>query len=139
MRMADTSPPSWPISCDLVVRRPGEDHVLRDALDLDGGAGAAEQELVDLRLPGPEAGAGPGAGRAAPLAVDAVVRAQLLLEVERLVDVLGVLVAEHVVGAGHDAAGAAGAQAAGHDLVVELLPLQLLGRHESPVWHAPSP
>ena len=34
----------------------------------------------------------------------------LLLEVERLVDVLGVLVTEHVMGAGHDTAGAAGAQ-----------------------------
>ena len=64
---------------DRVVGRPGEDHVLRDALHLDGGAGPAEQELVDLRLPGPEAGAGPGARRATPLAVAAAapVRAPL--------------------------------------------------------------
>src|SRR5205823_15035725 len=88
-----------------------------------------EEELVDLRLPGPEPGAGPGARRAAPVAVAAAARAELVLEVERPVDVLGVLVAEDVVRAGDDAAGAAGAQAAGHDLVEQVLPVQLLGRH----------
>ena len=54
---------------------------------------------------------------------------EFLFEMERLVDVFGVLVAEHVVGAGHDTAGAAGAQPAGDDLAVEMLPVQLLGRH----------
>ncbi|HVW32614.1 MAG TPA: hypothetical protein VHL53_08755, partial [Acidimicrobiia bacterium] len=48
-------------------------------------------------------------------------------EVERLVDAFGVLVAEHVVGAGDHAAGAAGAQPAGDDLVEEVAPLEFLG------------
>src|SRR5207302_280358 len=76
---------------DLGVRRPGEDHVLRHALDLDGRPGAAEEELVDLGLPGAEPGAGPGARRAAAITVPAAARAQLLLEVERLVDAFRVL------------------------------------------------
>src|SRR5690606_23866913 len=68
-----------------VVARPREQDVLVDAGRLVGPPGAGEQVLVGLRLPGPEAGAGPGAGGAALLAVDAVAGAQLLLEVERLV------------------------------------------------------
>ena len=86
-------------------------------------ADAAEQVLVGLGLPGPEAGAGPGAAGAALLAVAAVVGAELVLEVERLVAALCVVVAEDVVRAGDHAAGAAGAQPGGDDLVVELLPL----------------
>jgi hypothetical protein len=58
------------------------------------------------------------------LAVDAVVEAELLLEVERLVLALLVLVADDVVRAGDHAARAAGAQAGGDDLGVELLPLR---------------
>ena len=77
-----------------------------------GSRQAAEQVLVGLGLPGAEAGARPGAGGAALLAVDAVVGAELVLEVERLVAALVVVVADHVVGAGDHAAGAAGAQAA---------------------------
>src|SRR5581483_8770140 len=120
---------------DLLVGRPGEDDVLGDALHLDGRTGPAEEELVDLGLPGPEPGAGPRARGAAPVAVPAPARAELLLEVERLVDVLGVLVAEDVMRAGHDAAGTARAQPAGHDLLVQVLPVQLLRRHAR---HPPS-
>ena len=48
----------------------------------------AEEVLVGLGLPGAEAGAGPGARRAALLAVAAVVGPELVLEVERLVAAL---------------------------------------------------
>ncbi len=88
-----------------------------------GLADAAEQVHVGLGLPGAEAGARPGAGRAALLAVDAVVGAELVLEVEGLVALLDVVVADDVVRAGDDAAGAARAQAALDDLGVQLLPL----------------
>ena len=57
-------------------------------------------------------------------AVDAVVEAELLFEVERDVLALFVLVADHVVRARDHAAGAAGAQLVGDDLVVELFPLR---------------
>ena len=80
--------------------------------------------MVGGRLPRPEARAGPGAGRAALDAVDAVARPQLVLEVERDVLALLVLVADDVVRARHDASGAAGAQPGGDDLLVELLPLR---------------
>ena len=72
---------------------------------------AAEEVLVGLGLPGAEAGAGPGAGGAALLAVDAVVGPELVLEVERLVAAGLVVVADDVVRAGDHAAGAAGAEA----------------------------
>ena len=107
-----------------VVARPGEVQLAPDAGHLVGLADPAEQVHVGRRLPRPEARAGPGAGGAALLAVDAVVEAELLLEVERHVLALLVLVADHVVGAGDDAAGAAGAQAGRDDLGVQLLPLR---------------
>ena len=107
-----------------VVAGAGEHDVLVDARDLVGLAGAGEEVLVGLGLPRPEAGAGPGAARAALLAVDAVVGAQLVLEVEGLVGAGLVGVADHVVGARDDAACAAGAQARLDDLGVQLLPLR---------------
>ena len=61
---------------------------------------------------------------AALLAVDAVVGAELVLEVERLVGAGLVRVADDVVRARDDAAGAAGAQARLDDLGVQLLPLR---------------
>ena len=51
-------------------------------------------------------------------------RAELVLEVERDVLAFFVLVADDVVRAGDDAAGAAGAQAGRDDLLVQLLPLR---------------
>ena len=110
---------------DHVVAGPGQQDVLVDPGRLVGLAHPGEEVLVGLRLPRPEAGAGPRARRAALLAVDAVVEAQLLLEVEGLVRARRVLVADDVVGAGDDAAGATGAEPRGDDLVVELLPLEL--------------
>ena len=108
----------------LVVGRPGEQQLPPDAAHLVGLAHPAEQVHVGRRLPRPEAGAGTGARGAALLAVDAVVEAELLLEVERLVLALFVLVPDDVVRAGDDAPGAAGAQPGGDDLGVQLLPLR---------------
>src|SRR5205085_4960885 len=114
----------------LRVGRLEEDDVLGDALDLFGLAGAAEEEVVDLGLPRPEAGARPRAVGAALLAVAAVAGAELLLDVEGLVDTLAVVVAEDVVGASDHAARATCAQPGGDDLVVEVLPVggPLFGR-----------
>jgi hypothetical protein len=56
--------------------------------------------------------------------MDAVVGAELLLEVEGLVTTLVVVVADHVVGAGDHAAGAPGADAEVDDLRLQLLPLR---------------
>ena len=109
---------------DHVVARAREEDVLVDAGRLVGLAHAGEEVLVGLRLPAAEARAGPGARRAALLAVDAVVEPELLLEVERLVRARRVLVADDVVRAGDHAAGAPGAEPGGDDLVVELLPLE---------------
>ena len=109
---------------DHVVRRPGQHDVGVDAGHLVVGAGRGRR---GARRPGrshrPEPGAGPGAAGAALLAVDAVVGAELVLEVERLVAALGVVVADDVVGARDHATRAAGAQAGVDDLVVQLLPL----------------
>src|SRR5438270_2454798 len=115
---------------DLGVGRLQEDDVLGHALDLFGGAGAAEEEVVDLGLPRPEAGAGPRAVRAALLAVPTVAGPELLLDVEGLVHPFAVVVAEHVVRAGDDAARATRAQPGGDDLVIEVLPVggPLFGR-----------
>src|SRR5690606_20949310 len=129
-----------------VVARPRQEDVLVDAGRLVGLPGTGEQVLVGLRLPGAEARAGPGAGRAPLLAVEAVARAQLLLEVERLVGAGLVRVADHVVRARHHAARAAGAQAGLDDLGVEILPLgrpagglggRLRGRRVVGHGHAP--
>ena len=109
---------------DEVVAGPGQDDVLVDPRHLVVVAAPPEEVLVGLGFPGPEAGAGPGAGGAALHAVDAVVEAEFLLQVERVVLAGLVAVADHVVRAGDDAAGAAGAQPAGDDLLVELLPLE---------------
>ena len=109
---------------DHVVAGAGEEDVLVDARRLVGPADAGEEVLVRLGFPGPEPRARSGAGRAALLAVDAVVEAELLLEVERLVGARRVLVADDVVRAGDHAAGAPRAEPGGDDLVVELLPLE---------------
>ena len=61
---------------DHVVARPREQDVLVDARRLVGLSHPCEEVLVGLGLPGAESGAGPGARRAALLAVDAVVEAR---------------------------------------------------------------
>ena len=94
--------------------------------DLLGQAGPAEQHPVQLGLPLPEPGAGPGADVAALVPVDADVGA-FGLELDGLV----VLVAEDVERADHHAGRASGAQPGEDDLVVQVLPLGLVrrGRH----------
>src|SRR4029077_2680089 len=76
--------------------------------------------LVDLALPVPEPGTGARADVAALVAVDADARAFRLQ-----LDGLHVLVAEDVERADDDARGATGAEAGGHDLLVEVAPLGL--------------
>ena len=107
-----------------LVVGPGEQQLPPDPGHLVGLAHPAEEVEVGGRLPGPEAWAGSRARRAALHAVDAVARPELVLEVERDVLALVVLVADDVVWAGDDAAGAAGAQAGRDDLLVQLLPLR---------------
>ena len=105
------------------------DHVLRLA-------GHAEERRVDLALPVAEPRAGAGADVASALAVGALVDA-LVLQLDRHV----VLVAEHVERAGDDACGAAGAEPRHDDLVIEVVPLGLVGgrRHTSrSIGHASS-
>ncbi len=107
-----------------------EDHVLRDAIHLVGFALTAEEERVDLRLPGTEPWAGSRAEGAALLAVGAVVRPAHLRDMERAVNTILVVVAEHVVRADDHTSRAPCAQTGGHDLLIEVRPMQLLGRHE---------
>ena len=117
MSRAETNPPSWPTSWQLGVGGPGQHDVVGDARHLVVGALAAEEVGVDLGLPGPKARARPGAEGAALHPVGAVVGPAVGVDVERLVVAVVVVVAEHVVGADHDAGGAAGAQARGDHLV----------------------
>ena len=114
----------------VLVAGAGEDDVLVDALELVGVAGATEEVLVDLGLPRPEPRTGSRAGGAAPLTVTAVVRTELFLQVKGLVLALGVVVAQDVVRAGDHAARAPRAEAGRHDFVEEVLPMQLLRRHD---------
>ena len=127
---------------DGFVAGPGEEDVAVDARHLVGAPLPGEQVPVGLGLPVPEPGAGPGAGGAALLAVHAVVEAELVLEVEGLVGAGQVLVADDVVRARDDAAGAAGTEARVDDLLVELLPLVrpgLLGPGGGCVGHHDDP
>ena len=82
-----------------LVGGPGQQQLAPDAGQLVGLADPAEEVHVGGRLPRSEPGARTGARRAALLAVDAVVEAELLLEVEGRVLALLVLVADDVVGA----------------------------------------
>ena len=111
------------------IGRAREHDVLRDARHLVGLAHPPEQELVGLGLPGAEPWARTRAGGAPLLPVAAVAGREAVLGLERLVDAAVVAVPEHVVRAHDDAARAAGAQAGRDDLVVQVLPLELLGRH----------
>src|SRR5690606_15402055 len=106
-----------------LVGGPGPQDVLVDAGRLVLGAGAGEEVVVGLGLPQAEAGARPGAAGAALLTVDAVVGAELLLEVEGPVAALLVVVPDHVVGTGDDTAGTTGAQVGVDDLGLQFLPL----------------
>src|SRR5262249_48691163 len=108
---------------------PRQHDVLVDARHLIGLTNPAEQVLVDLRLPHLEAWARPRAARAALLAMTAIVGAETLLELERLVSPLVRSIAEHVVRARDHTPGAARAEAARDPLLVEVLPLELLGGH----------
>jgi hypothetical protein len=96
--------------------------------DVLGLAGHAEERHVDLALPVSEPWAGPGADVASALAVGALVDA-FILELDRHV----ILVAQHVERTGHDARGAAGADPRHDHLVIEVVPLGLVGgrRHVS--------
>ncbi len=110
-----------------LVGRSGEVELTPDPGHLVGLAHPAEQVHVGRRFPCAESRARSRA-RGAPAtrseSVHAVVEAELLFEVERDVLALFVLVADDIVGAGDDTTGAAGAQAGGDDLGVELLPLR---------------
>ncbi|WP_421122053.1 hypothetical protein ACE2AJ_16005 [Aquihabitans daechungensis] len=108
---------------DVVIGGADQQHLLGDAVDLLDLAVAGEEVLVRRGLPVAEAGAGPGAGGAPLLTVDAVVLAQFLFDVEGLVAAFLVLVPDDVVRAADHAGRAAGAQPGGDDLVVQLLPL----------------
>src|SRR4029079_1321731 len=86
------------------------------------GAGPAEEELVDLGLPRPKPRAGTRARRAGLLAVTGGAWSAEVLDLDRLVDAVGVVVRQHVVRARDHTAGAARAQARRDDLVIEVLP-----------------
>ncbi len=86
-------------------------------------AGAPEEVVVGLGFPDPETGACTGAAGAALLAVGAVVGTQLVLEVERPVAALFVVVSDDVMGACDHTTGAAGAQVGVDHLALQLLPL----------------
>src|SRR5262249_41925666 len=107
----------------LWIRGPGQEDVLADAVHLVRLALAAEHVAVDFRFPVAEARAGPGAARAPSQSMAAVAWAELLFEVVGPVDTVGVVIAEDIVGAGHHAAGAAGAEPARHHLRKQLGPL----------------
>ena len=102
------------------VGRAAQDDVLVDPDQLILEPGPAEQRLVHLRFPVPEARTGPCADVAALVAVNAYA-GPLRLQLERFV----VLVAKDVEGTDHDARGTAGAETAGDDLFIEVTPLGL--------------
>ena len=129
MRSAETRPPSCPVPCTVGIGGPGQDGAPRDAGHLVVGPGPAEPVGLDVGLPGAEAGAGPGAQRAALEPVGAVVGPSVGVDVEGPVDPVLVVVAEDVVGADDHAGGAPRAQSGRHDLGEQLGPLRLLGRH----------
>ena len=112
----------------VVVRRVSEEGYYRFLMAalvaVSLGALAAEEVLVRACLPLAEARARAGAGGAALLAVETVVEAQFLFQVEGLVLAFLVLVADDIVGARDDTPGAPGAQARVDDLFVEFLPLR---------------
>ena len=54
--------------------------------------------------------------------------------VERPVDAVLVVVAKHVIWTHDDAGRTSGAQARGHDLLIKVQPVQLLGRHRRPSY-----
>jgi len=83
-----------------VVARPGQHDVAVDARQLLDRAQPPEQMIVGLGLPRPEAGTRPGAARASLLPVAAVSGTELVLEVERLVAALHMVVADDVVRTG---------------------------------------
>jgi len=104
----------------LDVGGPGQHDVRGDPGNLVVGPLAAEQVVVDLGLPVTKARAGAGAQGASLDPVGAVVGPAVGRDVERLVAAALVVVLEHVVGADHDAGGAAGAQARGDHLLVQV-------------------
>src|SRR5262249_38109933 len=76
-----------------------------------------------------KARAGPGAQGAALHPMGAVLGTAVGVHVERLVATVGVVVAEDVVGADHDAGRTTGAEPGRHHLLVEARPVELLGGH----------
>ena len=121
--MADTRPPSWPMSWTMSSAGPGEDDLVVDPRHLLDLAHAPEQVVVGSGSQSRKRGQARVQEVQPFCAVRAVGRSELVLEVERLVAALVVVVADDVVRAGDHAAGAAGAEPRGDDLVVELLPL----------------
>ena len=91
-----------PAALHLGIGGPGQHGPAGDARHLLVGPGPSEQMVLDVGLPGAEAGAGAGAQRAPLLAVGAVVGPAVGQDVEGLVVPVGVVVAEDVVGAGDD-------------------------------------
>ena len=87
---------------------------------------------VDLCLPCPKARAGPRAHGASLDPVGAVLGAPVGIHFPRSKGVL-VVVHQDIVGTGDHAAGATGAESRGHDLFVEMDPMQLLGGHRPTV------
>ena len=108
---------------DEVVACSNEQDVFVDAGHLFGLTDSPEQVLIGLGFPVPETWACPGAASATLLAVDAILGAEFVFEVEWFVVAWFVFVANDVVRAGNNAAGAASAQPAVDDLVVEFFPL----------------
>ncbi len=96
-------PAVLPAALHLGIGRPCQHGPAGDARHLLVGPGPPEEMVLDVGLPGAEAGAGAGAEGAPLLAVGAVVGPAVGQDVERLVVPVGVVIAEDVVGAGDDA------------------------------------
>ena len=107
----------------LVVGGTNQQHLFGYAPDLIALAGPGEKVLFCGGFPVPEAGTRPGTGRTALLTVDTVGGPQLVLDVERSVAALLVVVSDDVVRARDDTGRTAGAQTCVDHLGEKLGPL----------------
>ena len=120
--MAETRPPSWPTSCSSGSAARARQMSLKTPLSSSDSRGRPNMNVSISGSQARKRGQAPRARRARLVAVAAVSRSAEVLDLERFVDAVGVVVSEHVVGAGDDAPGAARAQPRRDDLGVEVLP-----------------
>ena len=107
-----------------VIGRPGQQQLTPDAGHLVRLTHPPEQMHVRRRLPRPKPGTRPRTRRAPLLTMDAVVRPQLLLQMEREILALLMLITDHIMRTRHHTPSTPRTQPRRDDLGVQLLPLR---------------